>query len=85
MDHPQRLTPGFFQGYYKAFLYALTYGMCFKLGNEPFTDGGCKFNVIAAEEAFIRSPFKRTLWLGGEGVMSERTLRTFVLNGENWT
>ena len=25
---------------------------------EPFTDVGCKFNVIASEEAFIRLPFK---------------------------
>ena len=33
---------------------------------EPFTDVGCKFNVIASEEAFIRLPFKHTLWLGAE-------------------
>ena len=28
---------------------------------------GCKFKAIAAEEAFVRSPFECMLWLGGGG------------------
>ena len=47
-------------------------------------DIGCKSVVIVPREAALRSPFKRTLWRGGEGVMRERTLRTLPFNGVNW-
>ena len=47
-------------------------------------DIDCKPVVIAPKEAALRSPFKRTLWRGGEGVMRERTLRTLPFNGVNW-
>merc|ERR1712004_47633 len=49
-----------------------------------FTDIGCKSVVIVPKEAALRSPFKHTLWRGGEGVMRERTLRTLPFNGVNW-